>query len=90
MSDNFNSTIIKEITECTHDNDHGYSLVLASEMLGYTKLKLVFEHVCQIAKLEGGYDSKLMEYRYSRYQELMHLAEQDLTGIQFQALHGAF
>jgi len=87
---NFNSSVIKEIANCTEYNDHCRALILASKMLGYSKLEQVFTKVGEIANIEGGYDSKLMEYRYSRYQELMLLAENDLTGLQFQNLYGAF
>ena len=87
---NFNSQVIKNIAYCTDVNDHGLALVMASDMLGYTKLSKVFTKISEIADAEGGYDSKLMELRYSRYQELMTLAENDLTGLQFQSLYGAF
>ena len=87
---NFNLNTIAQIAQCTDMNDHGTALVVASTMLGYTRLVKVFTKISEIADLDGGYDSKLMELRYSRYQELMTLAENDLTGLQFQSLYGAF
>jgi len=87
---NFNLNTIAQIAQCTDMNDHGTALVVASTMLGYTRLVKVFTHIVNIADAEGGYDLKLMELRYSRYQELINLAQEDLTEEQYEQFYGAF
>jgi len=86
----YNKTVMKEVAECTQNNDHCYAYILASKMLSYSELERKFLDIDSIATIRGCYDEELMAKRYSLYKELMASAEYDLSESEYKSFYGAF